>query len=65
MLYKASFGAYSFLLLLYSIYTGLNHYRIQDKGKIHPQVVTTLFPFMVNVGLPVASLSWPNWCSPE
>ena len=57
------FPIYLALLLLYTIYTGLNYYRIQGSGKIHPQVVTFLLPFMVNVSSKLCSLFLLKWYS--
>ena len=54
------FFIYLLLLILYAIYTGLNHYRMQASGKVHPQVVTFLVPFMVNVSIILFSFCWRN-----
>jgi hypothetical protein len=49
MIASVLFSVYIIILLLYTIYTGLNYYRIQASGRVHPQVITFLLPFMVNV----------------
>jgi len=49
MIVEILFGLYLLVLLLYSLYTGLNYYRMQASGKVHPQVITFLLPFMANV----------------
>lgn len=49
MFVKVGFFLYLFVLLLYSVYTGINYYKIQAKGWIHPQVITFLVPFIINV----------------
>ena len=43
------FLIYILLLLAYIFYAGLNYYRIQSKGWMHPQVITNLTPFVINV----------------
>jgi hypothetical protein len=49
MFIKLSFFIYLFSLIIFAIYAGLNYYRMQVKGWIHPQVVTFLLPFIINV----------------
>lgn len=55
MFIKVGFFIYLFALFFFTLYNGLNFYRIQAKGWIHPQIIVFLFPFIFNVP--------DEWCS--
>ena len=59
MFMKILFAIYLILLILYVLYTGLNYFRIQAKGWMHPQVITNLTPFVLNVADKLSSFCLP------
>lgn len=61
MILEAAYLLYFLLLLAYILITGLNFHRIQAKGIMHPQVVTLLLPFIVNVPPGRCSTSLPSF----
>lgn len=60
MFLESTYVIYFLALLVYLLFTGLNFYRLQAKGWIHPQVVTLLLPFIANVSPSPSSTSRPS-----
>lgn len=49
VLIYAFFTVYIILLILVTIFLGINYYRLHQKNRMYPEIFGFLFPFTVNV----------------